>query len=68
MSPSIITERNGNLSIVVGPMEGSTIIASVARTIIGALDWKQTPQEAVGAAAIFARTPDISFGTSRIPK
>ena len=32
------------------------------------LDWKQTPQQAVGTAAVFARTPDISFETSRMPK
>lgn len=68
MSPSIITDKNGKLVMVVGSMGGSTIIASVARTIIGVLDWKQTPQEAVGTAAIFARTPDISFETARLPK
>ena len=68
MSPSIITDRDGKLVMVVGSMGGSTIIASVARTIIGVLDWKQTPQEAVGTAAIFARTPNISFEISRMPK
>lgn len=68
MSPSIITDKDGKLVMVVGSMGGSTIIASVARTIIGVLDWKQTPQDAVGTAAIFARTPDISFETSRMPK
>jgi len=68
MSPSIITDRDGELVMVAGSMGGSTIIASVARTIIGVLDWKQTPQEAVGTAAVFARTPDILFETSRLPK
>ncbi len=68
MSPSVITDRVGGLVMVAGSMGGSTIIASVARTIIGVLDWKQTPQEAVGTAAIFARTPEISFETSRLPK
>ncbi|MEO6228391.1 MAG: gamma-glutamyltransferase family protein [Thermomonas sp.] len=68
MSPSIITDRDGKLVMVAGSMGGSTIIASVARTIIGVLDWKQTPQAAVGTAAVFARTPDISFETSRLPK
>jgi gamma-glutamyltranspeptidase/glutathione hydrolase len=68
MSPSIITDRDGKLVMVAGSMGGSTIIASVARTIIGVVDWKQTPQEAVGTAAIFARTPDISFERSRMPQ
>ena len=48
MSPSIITDKQGKLVMVAGSMGGSTIIASVSRTIIGVLDWKQTPQEAVG--------------------
>jgi gamma-glutamyltranspeptidase/glutathione hydrolase len=47
-------------------MGGSTIIASVSRTIIGVLDWKQTPQEAVGTSAVFARTPDIMVEKSRM--
>lgn len=68
MSPSVITDSDGKLVMVAGSMGGSTIIASVSRTIIGVLDWKQTPQEAVGTAAVFARTPEISFETSRMPK
>lgn len=59
MSPSIVTDRDGELVMVAGSMGGSTIIASVSRAIIGVLDWKQTPQEAVGTSAVFARTPEI---------
>ena len=59
MSPSIITDKDGKLVLVAGSMGGSTIIASVSRSIIGVLDWKQTPQEAVGTSAVFARTPEI---------
>lgn len=67
MSPAIITDKNGKLVLVAGSMGGSTIIASVSRIIIGVLDWKQTPQEAVATAAIFARKPDIGFETARLP-
>ena len=57
----------GRLPVMVaGSMGGSTIIASVARTIIGVIDWKQTPQEAVGTSAVFARTPDIMVEKSRM--
>lgn len=66
MSPSIITDRQGELVMVAGSMGGSTIIASVSRTIIGVIDWKQTPQEAVGTSAVFARTPDIMVEKSRM--
>lgn len=66
MSPSIITDKDGELVMVAGSMGGSTIIASVARSIIGVIDWKQTPQEAVGTAAVFARTPEILVEASRM--
>jgi gamma-glutamyltranspeptidase/glutathione hydrolase len=52
--------------MVAGSMGGSTIIASVSRTIIGVIDWKQTPLEAAGTSAVFARTPDIAVETSRM--
>jgi gamma-glutamyltranspeptidase/glutathione hydrolase len=68
MSPTIITDQDGKLVMVVGSMGGSTIIASVARTIIGVLDWKQTPLEAAGTPAIFARTPDIEIEKSLPPE
>jgi len=68
MSPAIVTDRDGKLVLVAGSMGGSTIIASVSRSIIGVLDWNQTPQEAVGTAAVFAREPDIYVEASRMPK
>lgn len=67
MSPSIVTDKDGKLVLVAGSMGGSTIIASVSRTIIGTLDWKQTPQEAVGTASFFARTPEIVAEKGRMP-
>ncbi len=66
MSPSIITDKDGELVLVAGSMGGSTIIASVSRSIIGVIDWKQTPQEAVGTSAVFARTPEIAVEASRM--
>ncbi len=68
MSPSIITDKEGKLVMVAGSMGGSTIIASVARTIIGVLDWKQTPQAATGTAAIYARTPAIRIEKTLAPE
>jgi gamma-glutamyltranspeptidase/glutathione hydrolase len=68
MSPTIITDQDGKLVMVVGSMGGSTIIASVARTIIGVLDWKQTPLEAAATPAIFARTGDIEIEKTLPPE
>lgn len=67
MSPSIVTDRTGKLVLVAGSMGGSTIIASVARSIIGVLDWQQSPQQAVGTAAMFGRTPEIVVEAGRMP-
>jgi gamma-glutamyltranspeptidase/glutathione hydrolase len=67
MSPAIVTDADGRLVLVVGSMGGSTIIASVARTVIGVLDWKQSPQAAVGTPAVFARTPEIVVEAGRMP-
>ena len=46
----------------------SVALVEGGRTIIGVLDWKQTPQEAVGTAMVFARTPEISVEADRMPK
>lgn len=67
MSPALVFDQDGKLVMVVGSMGGSMIISSVARTIIGVLDWKQTPQEATGTATVFARTPQIVVEKSRLP-
>jgi gamma-glutamyltranspeptidase/glutathione hydrolase len=67
MSPAIITDRQGKLVLVTGSMGGSTIIASVARSIIGVLDWKLTPQQAVATPAMFARTPQVEVERARMP-
>lgn len=66
MSPAIVTDRDGKLVMLAGSMGGSTIIASVSRTIIGVLDWQQSPQEAVGTAAVFGRTPEILVEKARM--
>lgn len=67
MSPSIITDADGRLVLVTGSMGGSTIIASVARSIIGVLDWKLSPQHAVDTPALFARTQQIEVERGRMP-
>jgi gamma-glutamyltranspeptidase/glutathione hydrolase len=67
MSPAIVTDADGRLVLVTGSMGGSTIIASVSRSIIGVLDWNLTPQQAVDTPALFARTPAIAYEAGRMP-
>lgn len=67
MSPSIVTDADGRLVLVTGSMGGSTIIASVARSIIGVLDWRLSPQQALATPALFARTRTIEVERDRMP-
>jgi gamma-glutamyltranspeptidase/glutathione hydrolase len=67
MSPAIVTDENGKLVLVTGSMGGSSIIASVARSIIGVLDWRLSPQNALATPALFARTAQIEVERGRMP-
>ncbi|HEY0112376.1 MAG TPA: gamma-glutamyltransferase [Allosphingosinicella sp.] len=48
MSPTIVYGPNGEVRIAVGAAGGTTIIAQVAKALIGVLDWKLSAQEAIG--------------------
>ncbi len=67
MSPTVLTDAEGRLVLVTGSMGGSTIIASVARSIIGVLDWNLSPQQALATPALFARTRTIEAERGRMP-
>ncbi len=47
MSPMVVLDENGELYALVGSPGGSRIIAFVAQTLIGILDWNMTMQEAI---------------------
>ncbi len=47
MSPAVVLDGTGKLRYVLGSPGGSRIIAYVARTIMGLIDWKLDPQQAV---------------------
>lgn len=55
MSPTIILDADGELLMVTGSPGGNSIIAYVAKTIIGVLDWDMSAQEAVALPNIIAR-------------
>lgn len=67
MSPMIITDRDGDLRLVIGSPGGSGIIAYVARATIGILDWGQTPEEAVSTGNIVARMAPARVESARLP-
>jgi gamma-glutamyltranspeptidase/glutathione hydrolase len=47
MAPTMVLDRDGRLLYVLGSPGGSRIIAYVAKTLIGLLDWRLDPQAAI---------------------
>ncbi|HEU0066141.1 MAG TPA: gamma-glutamyltransferase [Sphingomonas sp.] len=54
MAPTIVYDASGRVRIAVGAAGGSTIIAQVAKAIVGVLDWKLSAQDAIGLGLVFA--------------
>ncbi len=54
MSPTIVWGPDGGVRLAVGAAGGSTIIAQVAKAIIGVIDWKLSAQEALALPVLFA--------------
>jgi gamma-glutamyltranspeptidase / glutathione hydrolase len=67
MSPLIVTDRNGELVLVIGSPGGSSIIGYVARTTIGILDWRLSPQAAIDLSNATARASPVIVETERMP-
>tara|TARA_R110002073_G_scaffold105839_4_gene239219 strand:+ start:14297 stop:15994 length:1698 start_codon:yes stop_codon:yes gene_type:complete len=55
MSPTIILDEDGAFYMGVGSPGGSSIIAYVAKTIIGVIDWGLTPQDAIELPNVVGR-------------
>lgn len=67
MTPMIVTNRDGDLELVIGSPGGSSIIGYVARATIGILDWNLTPQQAVDLSNATARTAPVVVENARLP-
>ena len=67
MSPTIVTDRDGELVLVIGSPGGSAIIGYVARATIGILDWNLTPQAALDMGNATARTAPARIEAARLP-
>ena len=55
MAPMMIFNKDNTLKLLVGSPGGSRIINYVAQTIIGILDWKLDPQEAINLPKVTNR-------------
>ena len=54
MSPTIVWGPDGRVRLALGAAGGATIIAQVAKAIVGVIDWKLTAQQAVALPTLFA--------------
>ena len=55
MSPTIVYGPDGRIRLVVGAAGGPTIIAQVAKAIIGVIDWRLSAQEAIALPFLMGR-------------
>jgi gamma-glutamyltranspeptidase/glutathione hydrolase len=67
MAPSIVYAPDSTVRLAVGAAGGSTIIAQVAKAIIGVVDWKLSAQDAIALGLVYAPRPVamIEKGTER---
>lgn len=54
MSPTIVYGPDGKARLAIGAAGGSTIIAQVAKAIIGVVDWKLSAQDAIAMGLLYA--------------
>ncbi|MFC7536153.1 gamma-glutamyltransferase [Sphingomonas sp. GCM10030256] len=54
MAPTIVYGPDGKVRLAIGAAGGATIIAQVAKAIIGVVDWNMNAQDAIAAPVIFA--------------
>ena len=55
MSPTLVFDEDGALFMVTGSPGGNSIVAYVAKTLVGVLEWGKTAQEAAALPNIIAR-------------
>jgi gamma-glutamyltranspeptidase/glutathione hydrolase len=54
MAPTIVYDRDGRVVLAIGAAGGSTIIAQVAKALIGVLDWGLDVEAAIALPQIYA--------------
>lgn len=56
MAPTIAFDPSGKVRLAIGAAGGSTIIAQVAKALIGVIDWKLSAQDAIAMGLVYAPT------------
>jgi gamma-glutamyltranspeptidase/glutathione hydrolase len=61
MSPTIVYGPDGRVRIAIGAAGGTTIIAQVAKALIGVIDWDLTAQQAIALPQIMGLGDRVSI-------
>ncbi|MBL4792488.1 MAG: gamma-glutamyltransferase family protein, partial [Citromicrobium sp.] len=67
MSPTIILDADGKVVAALGSPGGNAIIAYVAKTIVGMVDWGLSPQDAIALPNVVARGSAFRGERDRLP-
>lgn len=57
IAPVIVYDAAGKVRIAIGAAGGATIIAQVAKALVGVIDWRMTAQDAISMGLLFAPSP-----------
>ncbi|WP_292052330.1 MULTISPECIES: gamma-glutamyltransferase family protein [unclassified Brevundimonas] len=66
MIPTIILDREGNLVGAIGSPGGSSILAYVAKTLVGVVEWDMTMQDAIALPNLVVRGQMVGADTDQI--
>lgn len=67
MSPTIVFDTEGNVVAALGSPGGNAIIAYVAKTIVGMIDWKLSAQDAIALPNLVARGDSFRGEADKLP-
>lgn len=68
MAPTIVLDKDGKFYAAIGSPGGNSIIAYVAKTLIGIVDWKLSMQDAVAQPNVVANGETIRIEAGKFPE
>ncbi|MCU6455587.1 gamma-glutamyltransferase [Sphingomonas sp. A2-49] len=61
MAPTIVYGPDGRVRLALGAAGGSTIIAQIAKALVGVLDWNLSAQDAIALGLVYAPGPGATL-------
>jgi len=63
MAPTIVYDASAKVRLALGAAGGSTIIAQIAKALVGVLDWNLSAQDAIALGLVYAPGPVATLET-----